>query len=226
MSDMKDYRKKEIPFLILGNLLVLMYFNKVFDVSIYADNKAEWISLIIAMLDSTILSSIIYIFTILLDGVFNDKVKYFFVYFGFGGLPGETIFTKIKKKNPDKRFSYQQVFKAFPEIYDNLPFCKRERKKYENHEWNKLLGNNRENSMVYNSEKDSLMFRDMYCINILFFVIYIVISLIFKMMDFNIKYMFFLLSITIVLNISTRNKIKRFAYNVIVAELNRKGEII
>ena len=72
--DLKDYRKKEIPMLLLGNILVLLYFLKIFDVTQISKDNMEWINLIFTILNSTILSSVLYIFTIVLDGIFSDKI--------------------------------------------------------------------------------------------------------------------------------------------------------
>ena len=137
--DLKDYRKKEIPMLLLGNILVLLYFLKIFDVTQISKDNMEWINLIFTILNSTILSSVLYIFTIVLDGIFSDKIKYKLLYLFFGKMPGEVVFSEIKKNNKDIRFSYEDLYKNRPEIYDNMPSEIKAQRKYENKEWYKLL---------------------------------------------------------------------------------------
>ena len=165
--DLKDYRKKEIPMLLLGNILVLLYFLKIFDVTQISKDNMEWINLIFTILNSTILSSVLYIFTIVLDGIFSDKIKYKLLYLFFGKMPGEVVFSEIKKNNKDIRFSYEDLYKNHPEIYDNMPSEIKAQRKYENKEWYKLLKKHQSKDMVFQSHRDSLMLRDMYCNNIL-----------------------------------------------------------
>ncbi|MGN0149459.1 MAG: hypothetical protein ACI4C7_04330 [Clostridia bacterium] len=220
MGDLKDYRRKEIPMLVLGNILVLLYSLKVFDIAMINKDNVEWINLILTILNSTILSSVLYIFTIILDGIFSDKIKYRLVYLFLGKLPGETVFSDIKRNNKDIRFSYNDLKELHPEIYNNMPDNLSLRCEYENNEWYKLLKKHKAEDMVFQSHRESLMFRDMYCSNILFLVVYLSFSALFKVVEMNWNYVMFLLSLIILLNISARNKIKRFVYNVIASEIS------
>ena len=93
-----------------------MYFLKIFDVTQISKDNMDWINLIFTILNSTILSSVLYIFTLVLDGIFSDKVKYKLLYLFFGKMPGEVVFSEIKNNNKDIRFSYEDLYKNHPEI--------------------------------------------------------------------------------------------------------------
>ena len=222
--DLKDYRKKEIPMLLLGNILVLLYFLKIFDVTQISKDNMEWINLIFTILNSTILSSVLYIFTIVLDGIFSDKIKYKLLYLFFGKMPGEVVFSEIKKNNKDIRFSYEDLYKNHPEIYDNMPSEIKAQRKYENKEWYKLLKKHQSKDMVFQSHRDSLMLRDMYCNNILVLIMYLVLSGGFGVLKFSLHYIIFVILLTVLLNIAARNKGKRFVYNVIASDMSGSGD--
>ena len=222
--DLKDYRKKEIPMLLLGNILVLLYFLKIFDVTQISKDNMEWINLIFTVLNSTILSSVLYIFTIVLDGIFSDKIKYKLLYLFFGKMPGEVVFSEIKKNNKDIRFSYEDLYKNHPEIYDNMPSEIKAQRKYENKEWYKLLKKHQSKDMVFQSHRDSLMLRDMYCNNILVLIMYLVLSVGFGVLKFSLHYIIFVILLTVLLNIAARNKGKRFVYNVIASDMSGSGD--
>ena len=222
--DLKDYRKKEIPMLLLGNILVLLYFLKIFDVAHINKDNMDWINLIFTILNSTILSSVLYIFTIVLDGIFSDKVKYKLLYLFFWRMPGEIVFSEIKKNNKDIRFSYEDLYKNHPEIYDNMPSETKEQRKYENKEWYKLLKKHQSKDMVFQSHRDSLMLRDMYCHNILILIMYLVLSVGFGALKFSLHYIIFVILLAVLLNIAARNKGKRFVYNVIASDMSGSGD--
>lgn len=217
--DFKAYRKKEIPMLILGDILLLIYILGIFNFSSFTDENIKWFDLIVTVLNSTILSSVLYLFTIVFDGIFNEKIKYKLVYLFFGKIPGETIFTKIKTKNNDIRFTFEELNQKHSEIYDSMPCKTKEKYIYENKEWYKLLSKNKENDMVKKSHIESLMYRDLYSCNILVTIIYLLLSVVIKIVTFNVRYILCLLFISILLNIAARNKIKRFVYNVIASEM-------
>ena len=222
--DLKDYRKKEIPMLLLGNILVLLYFLKIFDVTQISKDNMEWINLIFTILNSTILSSVLYIFTIVLDGIFSDKIKYKLLYLFFGKMPGEVVFSDFLINNIHFRFSYEDLYKNHPEIYDNMPSEIKAQRKYENKEWYKLLKKHQSEDMVFQSHRDSLMLRDMYCNNILVLIMYLVLSVGFGVLKFSLHYIIFVILLTVLLNIAARNKGKRFVYNVIASDMSGSGD--
>ena len=221
-KDLKSYRSREIPMLILGNILVLLFFSGIFEFSGNAGNDSEWISLALNILNSSILSSILYIFTLILDGVFNDKLKSKLVYIFFGKSPGERVFTQIMSNNKDNRFSYNQLKEKRPDIFSNMPSDKKEKFKYENNEWYKLLNKYRNEDMVFQSHRDWLMYRDMYCSTICMLIIYLILSLAFRLISFNVNFVAFIIALLLLLNIAARNKACRFVYNVVACEASQQ----
>lgn len=221
-KDLKSYRSREIPMLILGNILVLLFFSGIFEFSGNVGNDSEWISLALNILNSSILSSILYIFTLILDGVFNDKLKSKLVYIFFGKSPGERVFTQIMSNNKDNRFSYNQLKEKRPDIFSNMPSDKKEKFKYENNEWYKLLNKYRNEDMVFQSHRDWLMYRDMYCSTICVLIIYLILSLAFRVIPFHVNFVAFIIVLLLLLNIAARNKARRFVYNVVTREATQQ----
>lgn len=222
MSELKDYRKKEIPMLLLGNILLMIYINGVFSVELI---QGDGLNLLLSFLNSAVLSSFLYLFTMILDGIFSSETKDKLVYLFFGRIPGEKVFTTIKKKDNDIRFSYKDLYGLYPEIYDNLPQQRKECYKYENETWYNIYRQYKTDNMIYNSHKEALMFRDMYCLNILIIAIYCIFSLYINVVEFNRTYFMLLCFFTALFNFVTRNKAKRFVYNVIaIAISNNRRE--
>lgn len=221
-KDLKSYRNREIPMLILGNILVLLFFFGVFKIPENFSNDSEWISLALNILNSSILSSILYIFTLVLDGVFSEKFKSKLVYLFYCKSPGEKVFTEIMTNNKDNRFSYSQLKEKRPDIFLNMPSDKKEKFKYENNEWYKLLNKYRNEDMVFQSHRDWLMYRDMYCSTVCVLIIYLILSLAFRVIPFNVNFVAFTIVLLLLLNIAARNKAHRFVYNVVAREATQK----
>ena len=96
MNDIKDYRNNELKNYVIGNILLVLYFSGIFDNFFTSDvngNLNIWKTLI----ESALVSSIIYIYVFLLDSLIPGNIKQKVAYFHIGKLPGYTIFTKMKQ---------------------------------------------------------------------------------------------------------------------------------
>lgn len=102
MNNVKDYRKDELRAYVIGNILVGMYVYGWF--TIETMNNNAWI----ALLNSAIVSTFLYIFVYMLDTLIPADWKDTLVYI-FTGRPGDTIFTRIKEKDIDGRFTKEQA---------------------------------------------------------------------------------------------------------------------
>ena len=65
----------------------------------------------------------------------DDKLKNVIVNLWFMKLPGEYIFTEIKAKNKDIRFTTEEALQRFSAIYSNIPTNDRKKRIYENSQW-------------------------------------------------------------------------------------------
>lgn len=142
MNDIKDYRNNELKNYVIGNILLVLYFSSIFDNLFTLDinsNLNIWKTLI----ESALVSSIIYIYVFLLDSLIPGDIKQKVAYFHIGKLPGYTIFTKMKQNNKDDRFTHADIVKKYASIYSNMPVGKKEKGKYENAQWYKIYNNYR-----------------------------------------------------------------------------------
>jgi hypothetical protein len=171
------------------------------------------------------ISGVIFVFTFLADSLYPSELKEKLILYR---VPGETIFSKIKEKNTDKRFTWEQAKEAYKSVYNNLPENKKEQYIYENSEWYKIYNKHRDKMMIKVSNRDFLLCRDIYFATIATMILYLVLVFIFRVIIFDCRYIGYLICMLIISNIGTRNKAKRFVYNVISYDIthqkNTEGE--
>ena len=90
----------------------------------------------------------LYIFVLLSDSLFSEGMKNKIIYF-WGHLPGETVFSRMKEKVKDIRFTQEQVLERYKSIYDNMPNQRDHKYRYENSAWYKIYNRYRDNKIVY-----------------------------------------------------------------------------
>lgn len=217
MNDIKDYRNNELKNYVIGNILLVLYFSSIFDNLFTLDinsNLNIWKTLI----ESALVSSIIYIYVFLLESLIPGDIKQKVAYFHIGKLPGYTIFTKMKQNNKDDRFTHADIVKKYASIYSNMPVGKKEKGKYENAQWYKIYNNYKNESKILIANRDFLLSRDLTIITIMLIIIYfILIGL--KIIVFSKTIVTVMLIELIVSNISMRGKATRLAYNVISEDI-------
>ena len=76
--------------------------------------------------------------------------------------------------------------------------------------------------MVFVSNRDYLLCRDMTVSTVVIFILYFVMVFSFHVFEFKIESVLYLLLIFIITNWATRQKGKRYVNNVIVCDLNEK----
>jgi len=129
------------------------------------------------------------------------------------------IFSRIQKTTIDKRFPREDALKKYSEVYKSLPTVKKDRYDYENTEWYKIYNKHREITMIMVSNRDFLLCRDIYFSTIIMFVIYLFLTIVFKIIIFDCRYLGYLIVMLILSNIGTRNKAMRFTCNVIAYDI-------
>jgi len=81
-----------------------------------------------------------------------------------------------------------------------------------------------EKGQVKQSQRDYLLCRDIFCITIEFLVLYIISLFLFKgTIHYSLKFIFVLLGIAIMSNISTHIKMNRFVNTVIAIDIANKN---
>lgn len=222
LNNLKDYRENELKQYVIANALVFLLVHGFIN---FTDTEnIKLVQGIVSLLGTTLLASIIYIFTILVDSVIDDKIKNRLVNLYFMKLPGEYIFTEIKNKNKDIRFTTDMALQKYSHIYSEIPENLNERKKYENSQWYKIYNLYREIPMVFMSNRNYLLMRDMYVSTLVIVVLYFISCFFFRWLTYEKLYIIYLLGILIITNVATHIKAKRFVYNVIALDIFKKEE--
>lgn len=216
MNNIKDYREKELKNYIIGNILLLLSFSgNLHKLIIWGiDNSYDMWEIII---ESALLSSILYIYVFIMDSLISAEMKFTICYLGTEKQPGNTIFTNMRKKLKDDRFSQYDVLNKYKEIYENMPI--ENRRKYENNQWYKLYNGCKDENKVYTSHRDYLLCRDLCVSSIWIFLIYLLLVFLLNIFNFSWRICVFILLEIVVTDIAMRVKGERFAYNVIAVDI-------
>ena len=217
----KDYREKELKMYIIANILMIVFLSNIFDFS----NKAilienEWLNFSIKLINSALMSSVIYIFAFLSDSLFSSAIKSNLLYLG-RKLPGEKSFSNLKKSK-DPRITLNLINNKYDEIYRNMPVGEKEKQAYQNACWYKIYSKYRNNPMIYIANRDYLLCRDMYISTIIIIIGYIVFSLLVHTFEFSCRCFFYLIFMLIITNVAANVKSVRFVFNTIVYDIHNQ----
>ena len=223
-SHMKEYRKNELKYYVIGNILILLLMEGMFD-GLMAKVSNDAVDIIETLLESAIIGSIVYIYTFLLDSFMPSKAKDAIAYFPTG-RPGDYIFTEIEQRCPDARFTKQQVHNKYSDVYKRIYSLqandeKEELRKYQNSEWYKIYKKNQDDESVYTSQHDFLLIRDMGSMTIMIVALYIAMVVL-GLISFDGRVVAFFIVEFLLSNFATKNKAKRFVYNVIATDLSQR----
>ena len=221
---MKEYRKEELKYYVIGNILIILLLSDVVKkLWGYSQGIPENIIENIAkLLGVSLLSSIIYIYVFILDSIVPSKLKQFIIFFPFGE-PGKTIFQKIRKKNIDSRFTQEDTVVKYSSIYTEQDSIKDKKKQeeYQNSKWYSIYQSIEDNPTVVQSQKDFLLNRDMCIITIVIGVIYVIISKVSGLYEIRKIVIYWLGGELIVTYVAAKSKAKRFVLNVIAKDIHR-----
>lgn len=223
MGDIKDYRDKELKLYALANIFVIIYIEKIITIDGLLNQNDKSTALFVTIFNSVLFLSILYIFVLLSDSLFSESMKNRIIYF-WGHLPGETVFSRMKIKVKDIRFTQQQVQERYKSIYDSMPSQRENKYRYENSAWYTIYSRHRENKMVYISNRDYLVCRDMTSSTVVILILYSIFSVALQLIPFKIECVIYLVIMFIVTNIATRTKGERMVNNVIICDLQAKNE--
>ena len=110
-SDLKNYREKELKSFVLGNILLILMETGIVDNIVQLMSSSDLWKAAAELFESSIISSIIYIFVFCFDSILQGRLKDKVIW-PIKGLPGNTIFLDIDKNNKDERFSKQTARKV------------------------------------------------------------------------------------------------------------------
>lgn len=215
MNNIKDYRKEELRAYVISNILVALYLSGFLTESTIKDET------FITLIGSTLISSIAYIYVYILDTVIPAEWKDKLVYL-FTGRPGDTVFSMIKEKDNDSRFTKEEAEQKYADIYERIDNVSsiEEKHKVENSSWYKIYREHRDEGSVFNSQRDFLLNRDMSFMTIDLLIIYTVLAWFINEVEFSWKFFVLLVIEFLFTNIAARGRAKKFVMNVIAVDVH------
>ena len=214
---MKEYRKNELSWLAAFYTLTFLSLNtSAFNVINTHDNVGN---LVLKLVEGLFVSSIIPLFTFIIDCLISSEAKNKLVGLFFIHRTGEKIFSIIKNdKFKDYRINASDIKKNYSFIISKIPKNKKERYAYENYEWYHLYKNVESEVSVIQAQKDYLTCRDMFVQSLFVLLLYPLSILLFHNVQFSLSYLVILIFMVLVTNIATQIKMKAFVYNVIITD--------
>lgn len=219
MEDIKSYRDNELKYYVLGNILLILYFEGVFD-GLWIESISKNITIIKFVIESAFVLSISYVYVFLLDSIIAGDWKFRILYFGRNHMPGCTIFSRIKKKTIDNRFTKEQAVEYYKEIYETMPENKKERYEYENAKWYSIYRKYEKEKRIFVSNRDFLLCRDLCMVTISLLIIYVLFVFGLNLLHFSFRFFWFIIFELVVSNVAMRGKGMRLAYNVIAMDIS------
>lgn len=216
MKNLKEYRDNELKWFLLANILIMIICSDVFS---FGDTIDSWVTGISSILNVTVFSSAIYILTFVFDSVVPSKLKVKLV-FWWKTQPSYSIFSDMERKFEDNRFTLDDAKKEYAKIYEII---KNKPKDYDQTPfWYEIYNCHRDNTIVFGSNRDYLLLRDMHAQTIMLLLAYILLSHMSDIITFSWVYFSYLVFMTLALNIAARVQGKRLMYNVLSIDINHK----
>lgn len=216
---MKDYREKELKYLMV--ILVLLFIFLCTPFKELSVTDIELHKTLTTIFSSIAVSSLLSLATFICDCLLSTNLKNKLV--GLFCIPkaGETIFTRLNKCSvKDDRFLNSEAKTKYKEIISNIPQNKKERYEYENSNWYKIYKKYQDKGQVSQSQKDYLTCRDLFIETIVFLVLYFLSLIIYgEFVTFSFKFLVIIILSAVVTNISTHIKMNRFVNTVIALDV-------
>lgn len=217
---MKDYRDKEMRYLLVVYiLLLLIWCTATFDrlPNTFENNLGS----ILKTLEGVVISGVLSLVTFLCDSLITSYQKDKLVGLFFIPRPGNTIFSRIATgKVIDDRFTSSEAITLYSYIIDGLPLQEKEKRLYENSQWYKIYCKHQEKGAISQAQTDYLLCRDLYVETLVFIVLYIISLIVFSsVVFFSWKFIITVILMAIVTNFATHKKMNRFVNNVIAIDI-------
>ena len=233
---MKDYRKEELKSYVIGNILFILTLSGVFD-PVLSKNIKDLIDVAHLILESTLLSSILYIYIYIIDSMIPSSLKDKISYFPFN-KPGMVVFIKIKSNGilyRDDRFTVDDANRKYEEIYIGIDQItqklkvakdnkqkrdlKKQLKMYQNSKWFDIYMQHKDDLAVSAIQKDSLLNRDINVITVSILVLYMITCFCTSAIKLNGTIIYLLLAEFVVTSIAAKSRAKRFVLTVISRDI-------
>lgn len=218
MDNNSDYRKYELQYYMISNIVIILYFGGIYNVSNEID-MLSWIKVLIVILQSSVFSCFVGVLLLLIGSLLSWTNKLEIVYLFRCLPPGASVFSDIKSELKDFRFTKNDALEKYQNIYDNMPSTDQDKRDYENANWYKLFVKHSDNLMIIRENREYMMFVDIFIDTILLLLIYL-FSCIFGLMYFS-GLIIALFTLELILsNVATREKGKRLVTSVIAIDMS------
>ena len=175
-------------------------------------------------------SSALYVYVFILDSIIPSQLKYKICYLFFFRQPGYSIFSKIKYSKTiciDSRFTKEDVLKLYADIYNKIDntFNNSNSKvngEIENASWYRIYSKYRNDGMIFTSNRDYLLCRDL-CIMTILILIFYILGCIFILSETpKCKVVFFLAFEVALTDFAFWLRGSRLVYNVLSLDISNK----
>ncbi len=218
---MKDYREAELVY--YAKLMAVLFFlmcTPVFHGFVQDDLSLENLVTIGGYALVTYSMTLV---TKLFDGIISSSFKEIFL---IKKLPGLTVFTRIKNgKIKDKRFTAEEARSVYHEHISTTVLPKEKQWEYENATWYKIYQGHQEKGAVSQTQKDYLMFRDLYVQSLCLIVLYLcLVHFLCDFVEFSSQYLMIQVVFAVLFLFSTHSKANRFVNTVIAVDIAKRKE--
>lgn len=220
MVSLKEYRDKELKFFLIANILLMIFSSGI--IKLENTEIEYWVANAANLINITIFSVISYIFTFVFDSIIPSSIKLRLLFLG-KKQPSYTIFTDMLNKLEDNRFTIEEVKYKYKNIYKKInepSFQDKDQTTF----WYQIYNKHREHPIVFGSNRDYLMLRDMHSQIFALIVVYFLFSFLFRVILFSCSYVIYLMLMILFLNIAGRTQGKRMVYHVIAIDINEKNK--
>lgn len=217
MADLKSYRNSELKWYLLANVLLLLLSSSNNIIArLFTAEGVAW-EVVSAFLQTALLSTFSYVIVFILDSLPPTELKDRVVFL-WGKKPSHTVFTAIEKKCKDDRFTYEQIKAKRPEAFQP---CNANN---QTSLWYAIYSKHRDVSMIHASNRDYLLARDLCVQTIIMLLVYLFLCAISKELSYSLLYIGYLAVMYTITNLATRNKARRFVFNVLAYDISIKEE--
>lgn len=178
-------------------------------------------SIIIQIIPLLLSSGVIYIFINLADNLITTNIKLFLIFIKQSNTPGNLAFNRMfNKKFKDNRLSRKKLISFYKSDWKKIKKHSKD-SMYENTVWYKVYNKVKNESLVFYSNRNYLLMRDVNIISLMLLINYFFIK-IYPNTLYNYKLHIYFFVIWIVTLLATHNAGKKFANNVLIANCRKK----
>ena len=233
IRDLKDYRNIELKYYVVANVAIIMCLYGFSFEEISIEN------IVAEIVKIGLFSYILYVYIFIIDSIIPSQLKYRICYLFIFKQPGCSIFTQIRNGKVDPRFTREDAMTLYADIFSKIDReqqieqqreqqreqieqnDKRKREQVENSAWYRIYSKYRDDDMIFTSNRDYLLCRDL-CIATVLILIFYLLSCIFLSNPYQCKVLIFLVVEFIFTDLGFWYRGKRLAYNVISLDISKE----